>query len=113
MNGHLQQVIVSEIAKALVLLRAPPELIAKAETSQDPYELSQIFESCGAPIGYLLAVGSLRRDSADAETFEQLVYMNRLVAEIVAGAQTREEILRKLRADGRLSFRPDIAADVI
>jgi hypothetical protein len=112
-NGHLQQAIVSEIAKALVLLRAPPELIAKAETSQDPDELSQLFESWGAPIGYLLAVGGLRRDSADAETFEQLVYINQLVAEIVAGAQTREEILRKLRADNRLSFRPDTTADVV
>jgi hypothetical protein len=105
MTDHLRQAIITEIAKGLALLRAPPEAIATAETSHDPHQISAIFDSCNAPIGYLAAIGSYRDATPDEETLEQLIEMNRIVGEIVAGAQTRQDVLDKLRADERLSFR--------
>ena len=105
MTEHLRRAICSEIAQGLKLLRAPPEAIATAETSHDPHQIGAIFESCGAPMGYLAAVGSYRDAAPDEETLEQLIDMNRVVAEIVAGAQTTQDVFDKLRADKRLSFR--------
>lgn len=104
MSELLRQAIVAEIAKGLLLLQAPAENIAKAEASSDAHVVSQLFESCGAPIAYLLALGSYHPDAPDEATLEKLTHINRLVSEIVAGGKTRDEIFAKMRADGRLSF---------
>jgi hypothetical protein len=105
MKEDLRNAIYTEIAKGLQLLQARPEIIAMAETSRDTNKICDVFESCKAPIGYLAAIGSYLDDQPDEETLKQLVDMNRLVGEIVAGAQTPHEVLEKLRGDKRISFR--------
>ena len=105
MNEDLRNAIYFEIARGLKLLQAAPEIVALAETSRDTRKICDVFESCDAPIGYLAAIGSYVDDKPDDETLKQLTDMNRLVGEVVAGAQSPQQVLEKLRGDKRISFR--------